>query len=42
VRDQRDRESANGAREACAHRTAAHNDEILLLRLYNCARSVAN
>jgi hypothetical protein len=42
VRDQRDRKPAYGARDACADRTAANNDEILLLRVYNRARSVAN
>jgi hypothetical protein len=35
VRDQSDRQPADGARNACADRTAAHNEEILLLRLYN-------
>ena len=43
MRDQRPTDSpANGARDACADRTAADYDEIVVLRVYNRPRSVAN
>ena len=35
LRDERDREAARGAREAYADRTAADDDEIMVLRAYN-------